>query len=307
MRLDQMDGVGFVPDRRRRLSQLEKKILRDALVNLRAADAEEHEKNYIVDLAMVMPAGFLDRLDRAAIASQQMWPRSKKHPPESKPSPVELTGQHGTDEGLWSLLPSRLYRKITRHSGSPDEAMITATSHLLDFCEWCGDVFRQCTTNQWPDIPPLKLNIESTHYLVASQRFESQQDGDKWLAQAKETFNSGHFVASLDEIDRKIEVEEPHFRGPYLATRVEERFRGWLPCNGLPIENIRALIARMRGSGIRNPDRAIAKSLASLRDRGYVRLSGQFQSPETKWVFPAECILTGMGFLRATSLCKKHG
>lgn len=306
MRLDQMDGAGRLPERRKVLGDLERKVLLSALSHLKSSDAEECEKHYVIDIAMAMPSGFLDRLWYAVARREPRWPGFKPDPEQWEPSPIELIGYDSTDAGLWSILPLRLYRKTTRHGESPDAALIGVTSEVLDFGDWCSKVWYEGSKDAWPDVPPLRLFIESTHYLVASQRFEDQEDGDKWLTLLKETFNSVDFVKALQRIDARMEEESgPKFKGPYLLTRLEEKYCGWMPGKGLPTENVRAMVSHLRASRIQNPDRTIAMAFASLRDRGYVLLDGQFQSPDTRWVFPAQCLLTGTGYARASRLASE--
>jgi hypothetical protein len=306
MRLDQMFGAGFMPEKRKRLSELEKQILLRALAVQTQANPESNDMRYAVAISMAMPSGFLDRLHREVATLKPMWPGFEPDPEQWEPSPIELIGYDSTDAGLWSILPSRLYRRTTRHGESPDRKLIEVTSEILDFCGWCAEVFKHNTRDEWEDSPPLLLRIESTHFLVASQAFDSEDDGGKWLSLAQEIFNSIDFAKALEEYDQGAE-EEPGFRGPSLVTMVEARYRGWLPCKGLPTQEVRSLVSHLRDSGIQNPDRSMAKAFASLRDRGYVDLRGEFQSPDTRWIFPAECVLTGTGYLRASRLAESTG
>lgn len=313
MRMDQMDSEDH-PELSKRLNALEKRVLLRALSLLDSSDAKKTEAHYVVDITMAMPASFIDRLIEAVQKSASSWPACDSSGEARSPMKL-IDNSNTTDVGLWSLLPSALYRKTTRFSKSPDQPLIDIVSDVLAFCGMCGEIFQEDLGTLWPNVPPLVLFIESTHYLVASQRFKTEQEGEQWLAHAKNIFNTNEFVGLLHKVDEEIggykeatvSAEERRFPFPmpselYLMTRVESRYGGWLPSKGLPIQDIRSLAEKTGMPNGKSCDKAVARCVASLRDRGHIVLQGESESQDTKWIFPAECILTGTGYLRAKRL-----
>lgn len=292
MRLD----IPIEPEWQKRLSELEARVLLSSLV---CADDYEGSRDYVVDVTMAMPSGYAERLQQSLVQSEATWPNGDDQ--VAAVNAVEYVDAQNkrSDVGLWSVLPSRLYRKMVQYSKSPDQSLIDIASKIVQFSKACRGMFEVSLGSVWPDAPPMNLCVESSHYLVASQRFESEEAGERWATLAKQIFNTPDFVRELETLDEEMGLAPASF---YRLNRVEDRYRGWLPSRGLPTELILLIAERLRGAGVRSVNQSTARCLASLRDRGYVTLQGLFESPVTKWMFPAECLLTGTGYLRAKSL-----
>jgi hypothetical protein len=310
--MDQMDSEDH-PELSIRLSALEQRVLLSALSFVNESKAKDADQSYVVDVSLELPAGFIERFCEAFCELSSSWPDCND--PDDARSPMEFkTKTNTSDVGLWSMLPPRLYRRVVRCGKSPEQSLIDVVSQVLEFCCACSEIFHDETHSAWPDAPPLVLHIDSTHRLVASQRFTNEQDGERWLTHAKNAFNTQSFADALQEFDKTIlgsrdttDTEEREFPFPvpsdfYLLTRLEEQYRGWLPSRGLHVQDIRSIAKAMGRSGAKSCDKAVARCVASLRDRGYIVLQGEFESPDTKWLFPAECALTGVGYLRAKGL-----
>jgi hypothetical protein len=284
------------PEIRKSLSELERRVLLSSLI---CAEEEGDGRDYVVDVTMVMPAGYAECLQRALIQSEAVWPSSDGHVAAGNPVEFVDAQTKRSDIGLWSVLPSHLFRKVAQFGKSPDQSVIDVVSKIVQFSNACRGMFAVSVGSAWPDVPPLNLCVESSHCLVASQRFQSEEAGERWATLARHTFNTPEFVRELEELDEEMEIAPAQF---YSINRVECGYRGWLPSKGAPTELVLLLAERLRTAESQNSYRATAQCLASLRDRGYVTLHGLLESPDTKWMFPAECVLTGTGYLRAKSL-----
>ena len=328
-----MENDPFFSEQRRDLTPLERTILERAFALLVKAESEGLGKSYVVDVAMFWPTGLHYRVFRAyEHARQRHWPSCFSSPWWLRDRPdLEDRSWDDSGRGLWSMLPMPLFRQVDRHGISPQQSFINVISDTLGFCDTLTALFKECIAEEWPNAPSLVFFIECSHWLVASQRFVSEQDARRWLSLALEVFNNTSFVGLLDDLDREqgfvrgegVADEEPwdsdeqqYFHEGTYHDPLKEWFSGWLPDIGLPISTIRS-VARssseavnlrgetLHGCGgplIQDADRAALWAVTSLRDRGYIHPRGFSESPDTRWAFPADCVLTGAGYVRAKAL-----
>ncbi len=311
--------------RRKKLTDLEKKVMHAALAPHIKQSDRDTQKQYVVDVAIRWPKGLHSRLYSLFCCSSRRWPACfPSNSADRVKTPLQDSGA-----GLWSLLPAKYYRAVGRHGTTGEQRLLDILSDTLDFCDQASTWFDALREDVWPEAPSLTFCIESSHSLVASQRFASEEEGNRWLALSKQAFNSRAFVAWLHAFDRKqgfvlgagVEDEGPwesdeqrYFHESDYCEPLQGAFCGWLSDGGVSISAIRMIASGCRDSrydidmftggrdGVQSTDKAVLGTIASLRDRGYILPRGSTRSPATTWDFPSECVLTGTGYQRAMSL-----